>query len=134
MAMEMVISFPGGARVDAAGYDGLIIKTDQPPSGGGEGSTPTPFALFLASMGTCAGIYVLSFCQQRGLPTEDVRIRQSMEMDPITHMVSQINLDIDLPAGFPQKYKTALIKSAQLCAVKRHLENPPHFKIETHIG
>jgi putative redox protein len=134
MAMEMVISFPGGARVDAAGYDGLIIKTDQPPSGGGEGSAPTPFALFLASMGTCAGIYVLSFCQQRGLPTEDVRIRQSMEMDPMTHMVSQVNLDIDLPSGFPEKYKTALIKSAQLCAVKRHLENPPKFKIETHIG
>ena len=134
MAMEMVISFPGGARVDAAGYDGLIIKTDQPPSGGGEGSAPTPFALFLASMGTCAGIYVLSFCQQRGIPTEDVRIRQSMEMDPMTHMVSQVNLNIDLPAGFPEKYKTALIKSAQLCAVKRHLENPPHFKIETHIG
>ncbi|MFN2284172.1 MAG: OsmC family protein [Anaerolineae bacterium] len=134
MAMEMVISFPGGARVDAAGYDGLIIKTDQPPSGGGEGSAPTPFALFLASMGTCAGIYVLSFCQQRGLPTEDVRIRQSMEMDPMTHMVSQVNLNIDLPAGFPEKYKTALIKSAQLCAVKRHLENPPKFKIETHIG
>ena len=134
MAMEMVISFPGGARVDAAGYDGLIIKTDQPPSGGGEGSAPTPFALFLASMGTCAGIYVLSFCQQRGIPTEDVHIRQSMEMDPMTHMVSQVNLDIDLPAGFPEKYKTALIKSAQLCAVKRHLENPPKFKIETHIG
>ena len=90
--------------------------------------------LFLASMGTCAGIYVLSFCQQRGLPTEDIRIRQSMEMDPATHMVSQVNLDIDLPAGFPEKYKAALIKSAQLCAVKRHLENPPHFKIETHIG
>ena len=134
MAMEMVISFPGGARVDAAGYDGLTIKTDQPPSGGGEGSAPTPFALFLASMGTCAGIYVLSFCQQRGIPTEDVRIRQSMEMDPMTHMVSQVNLNIDLPAGFPEKYKTALIKSAQLCAVKRHLENPPKFKIETHIG
>ncbi|MGC9396875.1 MAG: OsmC family protein [Anaerolineae bacterium] len=133
MAMDMVISFPGGACVDAE-YGGMVIKTDQLPSGGGEGSAPTPFALFLASLGTCAGIYVLSFCQQRGLPTEDIRIRQSMEMDPDTHMVKQIKLDIDLPAGFPKKYKIALIKSAQLCAVKRHLENPPHFKIETHIG
>ncbi|HOU11525.1 MAG TPA: OsmC family protein [Anaerolineae bacterium] len=133
MAMEMVISFPGGARVDAE-YGGFVIQTDQPPSGGGDGSAPTPFALFLASMGTCAGIYVLSFCQQRGLPTDNLRIRQSMEMDPNTHMVTQIKLDIDLPAGFPEKYQAAVIKSAQLCAVKRHLENPPHFKIETHIG
>ncbi len=133
MAMDMVISFPGGARVDAE-CDGMVIKTDQPLSEGGNGSAPTPFMLFLASMGTCAGIYVLSFCQQRGLPTEDIRIRQSMVSDPMTHMISQVNLDIDLPAGFPEKYKSALIKSAQLCAVKRHLENPPHFKIETHIG
>lgn len=133
MAMEMVISFPGGACVDAE-YGSFVIKTDQPPSGGGDGSAPTPLMLFLASMGTCAGIYVLSFCQQRGLPTEDIRIRQSMEMDPNTHMVSQVKLDIDLPAGFPAKYQSALIKSAQLCAVKRHLENPPHFEIETHIG
>ncbi len=133
MAMEMVISFPGGARVDAD-YGGFVIKTDQPISGGGDGSAPTPFALFLASMGTCAGIYVLSFCQQRGLPTDNLRIRQSMDMDPNTHMVTQVTLDIDLPAGFPEKYLGALVKAAQLCAVKRHLENPPHFKIETHIG
>ncbi|MBN2389607.1 MAG: OsmC family protein [Anaerolineae bacterium] len=127
MAADMVISFPGGERVDAAA-DNIVIKTDQ------NGSAPTPFALFLASIGTCAGIYVLSFCQQRGLPTENIRIRQSMVSDPHTHMISQVNLDIDLPTGFPKKYKTALIKSAQLCAVKRHLENPPYFKIETHIG
>jgi len=133
MAMEMMISFPGGACVDAE-YGGMIIKTDQPPSSGGEGSAPTPFALFLASMGTCAGIYVLSFCQQRGLPTDNLRIRQSMEMDPATHLVKQVKLDIDLPAGFPEKYLGALVKAAQLCTVKRHLENPPHFEIETHFG
>ena len=33
-------------------------------SGGGQGSAPTPFATFLASMGTCAGIYVLGFCKK----------------------------------------------------------------------
>lgn len=127
MAADIVISFPGGARVDAAIGD-MVIKTDQ------DGSAPSPFALFLASMGTCAGIYVLSFCQQRGLPTKDIRIRQSMVSDPATHMISQVNLDIDLPADFPERYTAALIRSAQLCAVKRHLENPPQFKIATHIG
>ncbi len=133
MAMEMVISFPGGARVDAR-YGDFVIKTDQPPEDGGEGSAPSPFVLFLASLGTCAGIYVLSFCQQRGLPTEGLRIRQSMTWDPQVHRVTQVKLDIDLPADFPAKYQNALIKAAQLCTVKRHLENPPHFEIETHIG
>ncbi len=130
--MEMVISFPGGARVDAALGD-TIIKTDQSTYSGGAGSAPTPFALFLASLGTCAGIYVLSFCQKRGLPTDQITIKQSMDMDPITHMVKNINMDIQLPHDFPKKYTSALIKSAQLCAVKRHLETPPNFKVQTHI-
>ena len=125
--MEMVIGFPGGARVDAHMGD-MVITTDQ------DGSAPSPFALFLASLGTCAGIYVVSFLQQRGLPTEEVQIRQHMTMDPVTHMVSDITLHIDLPEGFPKKYQNALIKAAELCAVKKHLENPPVMKVETHIN
>ncbi len=131
--MEMEISFPGGARVDAT-LGNFVIQTDQPPHGGGEGSAPTPFALFLASIGTCAGIYILGFCRQRGIPTEDIRLRQNTEFDPETRMVRRVTLDIMLPPDFPAKYAPALVKSAQLCAVKKHLENPPAFTIETHIA
>jgi ribosomal protein S12 methylthiotransferase accessory factor len=132
-SMEMVISFPGGACVDAAVGD-MVIKTDQPPQGGGQGSAPTPFMLFLASLGTCAGIYVLSFCQQRGISTEDIQIREQIEFDSATHMVKEVTLHIDLPADFPARYRSALVKSAELCAVKRHLETPPAFKVVTHQG
>lgn len=131
--MNMEITFPGGKRVDAAS-NGFLIETDQPPRVGGEGSAPTPFTLFLASMGTCAGIYVLGFCQQRGIPTDDIRIRQSAEFNPTTHMIERVNLDIDVPADFPKQYAPALVRSAELCAVKKHLENPPEFSIQTHVG
>ena len=131
--MELEIIFPGGKRVDAAS-NGFVIQTDQSPQGGGEGSAPTPFTLFLASLGTCAGIYVLGFCQQRGIPTDEIRIRQSLEVDPATHMIERVNLDIDLPVDFPERYASALIRSAELCAVKKHLEKPPEFSIQTHIG
>lgn len=131
--MEMEITFPGGARVDAR-YNGFTINTDQPPQGGGEGSAPTPFDLFLASIGTCAGIYVLGFCRQRGIPTEDIRLRQSLELNPGTRMIKGVNLDIDLPAAFPEQYAPALIRSAELCAVKKHLEKPPAFNIQTYIN
>jgi hypothetical protein len=49
--MEMEITFPGGARVDAS-FGPYVVQTDQPSAGGGEGSAPTPFAVFLASLGT----------------------------------------------------------------------------------
>ncbi len=130
--MDMVIDFPGGARVDAH-YGTYDIMTDQPPAGGGKGEAPTPFALFLASMGTCAGIYVLGFCQQRGLPTEGIRIVQSMYRSPATGLISKVGMEIQVPASFPEKYRESLIRSAQLCAVKKHLENPPQFEITTAV-
>ena len=99
--MEMVIDFPGGAKVDAH-FGPYTVNTDQPPMGGGEGSAPTPFAVFLASIGTCAGIYVLGFCKQRNLPTDGIRIVQRMHSDPFSGMVSQVDLEIQAPASFPE--------------------------------
>jgi putative redox protein len=128
--MEMVISFPGGARVDAS-FGPYTVQTDQPPQGGGEGSAPTPFATFLASLGTCAGFYVLGFCRQRELPTDGIRIVQRLEVDPATGMVAAVALDIHVPPGFPEKYRVALIRSAEQCTVKKHLESPPRFEITT---
>ena len=131
--MEMVIDFPGGARVDAH-FGSYTIKTDQPPSGGGEGSAPTPFAVFLSSMGACAGIYVLGFCKQRGLPTEGIRIIQKAIPDPFNHgMVGKVQFEIQVPSDFPEKYHRALVRSAEQCAVKKHLEHPPEFEIFTKV-
>lgn len=124
--MEMLIDFPGGARVDAH-FGPFTVKTDQPPAA----TAPTPFATFLASIGTCAGIYVLGFCQQRGLPTEGIRIIQRMHSNPFTGMVEKIDLEIQVPPTFPEKYRPSLIRSAELCAVKKHFENPPTFEITT---
>ncbi len=128
--MEMIIDFPGGARVDAH-FGPYTVMTDQPPIGGGTGSAPTPFSLFLASLGTCAGIYVLGFCQQRGLPTEGMRIIQRLSSDPMSGMINKVELEIQTPPGFPEKYLPSLIRSAELCAVKKHMEHPPKFDIYT---
>jgi ribosomal protein S12 methylthiotransferase accessory factor len=126
--MDMVISFPGGLRVDAD-FGGQIVKTDQPSQGGGDGSAPTPFITFLASIGTCAGIYVLGFLRQRGLPTEGVRLVQRMRSNPFTGLVESIDLDIQLPDSIPDKYHAAIIRSADLCAVKKHFEHPPVINV-----
>ncbi len=131
--MKMEIFFEEGKKVNAK-YNGIVIKTDQPAQAGGEGSAPAPFDLFLASIGTCAGIYVTSFCMQRGIPTDDIRIMQSMDYDHVKGLISKINLDIELPESFPAKYKDAVINAANLCAVKKHLLNPPEIEVKANIA
>ncbi len=126
----MRIIFPGGKRVDAE-LNGRVISSDQPPGGGGEGAAPTPYDYFLASMGTCAGIYVLSFCQERGISTEGLELTQRMDFvsEGGKNRLAKVDLQITLPPGFPVKYHNAIIKSAELCAVKKALMNPPDFEI-----
>lgn len=130
--MEMIIDFPGGARVDAH-FGPYTVMTDQPPMGGGAASAPTPFALFLASLGTCAGIYVLGFCNQRGLPTEGIRIVQRVSTDRATGKTENIELEIQVPPDFPEKYYPALVRSADQCKVKQVIENPPTFNVFTKV-
>ncbi len=126
--MEFDITFPGGKRVDAQ-INGWSIATDQAPRSGGEGSAPEPYMLFLASLGTCAGIYVLGFCQSRELPTDGLRITQHLEWEG--HKLSKVRFDIHLPEGFPEKYRDAVVRAAEMCAVKRTLEEPPAFETRT---
>jgi uncharacterized OsmC-like protein len=130
--MNMKIYFPGGKKVFAE-YNGFTHKTDQPKESGGENSAPSPFEFFLASLGTCAGFYVLSFCQQRGIDPAAIEISQFFERDPQTHLITMVNIEIILPAAFPEKYRAAVIQAAQLCTVKKHLEHPPKFNLFTTI-
>ena len=130
--MEMLIDFPGGDRVDAH-FGPYTVQTDQPPIGGGQASAPTPFALFLASLGTCAGIYVLGFCRQRDLPTEGIRILEHIESNRETGKTELVKLEIQVPPDFPEKYYPALVRSAEQCKVKQLIENPPKFEVFTKV-
>lgn len=127
---NMEVTLDGG-KVVTAHINGKTIKTDQSVRNGGGGTAPEPFELFLASVGTCAGIYVKSFCDQRGIPAEGIKIIQSVEFDPEKRVPSVIKLDIKLPAGFPEKYRSAVINAAELCLVKKTINNAPEFRVIT---
>ena len=127
--MEMMTRFPGGARVDTE-FGPYLVRMDQPPISGGLGLYPTPFEIFLASIGACAGTYVLAFCRQRNLPTGDIKIVQSWERDPVTKLVRRIHLEIHVPESFPAKYHSALVHAAAQCTVKKHLERAPEIVID----
>ena len=126
--MDIEISFPGGKRVDARVGE-FTVKTDQPVELGGQASALAPFDLFLASIGACAGIYVLGFCQARGLSTESVSIVQHVEIDPRTHLPSVIRLDVRLPASFPEAYRAAIVRAAEACKVKKTIAAAPRIEV-----
>ncbi len=128
---EIVITLPGGRRIDAA-VGQHVLHTDQPVDNGGEGSAPSPFELFLASMGTCAGIFVQGFCAARGIPSEGIRILEHAKYDEL-RTLRLVELEVELPADFPERYREALIKVIDQCSVKRAIAAQPKFEVSTRV-
>jgi putative redox protein len=114
-----------------AKHKGFEIITDQPEKSGGDNSAPSPFDLFLLSIGTCAGWYVKSFCRQRNLPDHDIRLTQKTNFNPEKKLIDKIEIEIHLPNDFPDKYRDALVKAAEACTVKKHILDAPDFYIVT---
>lgn len=124
----MTVTFPGGKRVDAD-YHGFAFRTDQPVTSGGEASAPPPFDMFLASIATCAGIYAKGYCDTRGISADGLALEMRIERDEAERRIAKLVLEFTLPADFPEKHRDGLIRSAELCAVKKHILHPPEFEI-----
>jgi ribosomal protein S12 methylthiotransferase accessory factor len=118
----------GSGRVVEADLGRRSIKTDQPVEEGGDDTAPSPFDLFLTSIAACAGYYVLDFCRSRDLPTDDITLAMHVERNPQSHMIDEAEIEIMLPAAFPAKYEQAVVRAAELCSVKKHVEHGIAFK------
>ena len=128
MEKIITINFPGGKRVSAQIGD-RSIETDQSIESGGEGSAPEPFTLFLASLATCAGYYALQFCLSRNISTLGMSCKAAFSYDEQEHRYTSARIILTLPGNFPEKYRDAIVRAMDSCAVKKHLLQPPKFEI-----
>lgn len=126
--MEMEITFPGNKKVYSH-YQGFTVESDQQTKSGGDGSAPEPYDLFLASLGTCAGIYMVYFCEKRNIPTDGLKMTVRAEKNEKTKLFESIRMQVQLPEDFPEKYRTAIVRAAEMCTVKRSLASPPSIEV-----
>ena len=131
--MEIMCTLPGRLST-VSEYNGFTVKTDQPVSSNGDGSAPSPFDLFLVSIASCSATYASYFCETRNLPIDDIKIIQKMERDPVSRMIVRITVEVELPADFPDKYVKPMLKSIDLCAVKKLLVDPPEVIVTAQTG
>jgi putative redox protein len=130
---SLLITLGENARVDAR-FGSFTIHTDQTVGDGGDESAPSPFDLFLASLGTCAGYFVQAFCRERDLPTDGIRLVEHVDRDDTIGMIVKISLEIQLPPSFPEKYRTAVVRAAGQCSVRKHLQQPPEVEVTTSVA
>ena len=124
---ELIITLPGKRRVDAA-FGHHVVHTDQPVDNGGDDGAPSPFQLFLASIGTCAGIFVQGFCAKRSLDPSGIRIVERPSYDE-QGTLKDVSLSVELPGDFPEKYREALLRVVEQCSVKKAIAAQPTFTV-----
>ncbi len=108
-------------RADAH-FKGLTLQT-------GGNATPSPFDLFIASLGTCAALTAKGYCKSRNLNCEGMQILIDLERDPDTRLASKIKMELVLPEDFPAEHRDRLVKAAGACFVKKHLYQQPEFEM-----
>jgi putative redox protein len=132
-ASEIRVTLAGGRRIDAhVGHH--VVHTDQPVDNGGEDRAPSPYQLFLASLATCAGIFVQGFCAKRELSTEGVGLVLRTATDAETGTLARVTIDIEVPPEFPEKYRDALVRVVDGCSVKRAIQAQPAFETRTVVS
>jgi len=128
--MEIPVSLAGGRTIEAV-VGNHRVKTDQPEKSGGKGTAPSPSDLFLASIATCAAYYVLDFCLERKIPIGGISVLMRTRINEGSKLMDRIELEIRIPPEFPEKYEKAVVRAANLCWVKKHLETGPVFETYT---
>ncbi|MCF6248844.1 MAG: OsmC family protein [Desulfobacula sp.] len=114
------VTFPGNKRVDVA-FKTFEIKTDQSKKNGGDETAPEPFAIFLSSLASCAGIYAKSFFATRKLDSTDMHLGMDVKFKKGQKHMDEINITLYVNRQFPKKYIKPIIKAMNGCAVKNQL-------------
>jgi len=131
-ASEIVVTLPSARRVDAQ-VGKHVVHTDQSVEDGGEDAAPSPFQLFLAAIGTCAGVFVQGFCAKREISAEGIRIVERSRVNEAGALVA-VDLEIQVPPSFPEKYREALVRVAEKCSVKQAIQAQPKFEVKTVVA
>ncbi|MBB1387530.1 MULTISPECIES: OsmC family protein [Pseudoalteromonas] len=125
--MEISVSMLEGQK-QSAKFGDLEVISDQSVNAGGNAEHPEPFDYFLVSMVLCAGFYARKFCEQRDISTQGMTLTQNNE-NVDDNGKKLFAIEINLPEGFPEKYKKALIAAVNTCTVKKVIQAVPEFSV-----
>ncbi len=109
---------------------GHEVFTDQHAAEGGTDRAMTPAELFIASLGTCIGVYAVRFCKRHNLPTEGMKVflDWSNAKDPVR--IGTIKAEIRYPHDIPETEKKGLLRMAEACFVHETILHKPEIVIE----
>jgi putative redox protein len=127
--MKLEVDLAQGFRFKAVCRNHEVI-TDQSEKEGGTDQAMTPAELFIASLGTCIGVYAVRFCRRHNLPTEGLKVSMDWTVvkDPVR--IGSVKAEIHYPHDIPDAERQGLLRMAEACFVHESIVHKPEIVIE----
>lgn len=115
----------------AAGSGEHRITIDLPEPQGGSGRGLAPPQLFMASLGTCIGVYVVDYCESVGVPSRGLKIHMRWEQMSRPKRIGRIHAEVLMPDADIEPQRLAAIRRvAEQCLLINTLRQAPAFDVD----
>jgi len=110
---------------DADGYQVVVDR--------GENGKPRSIELFLMGLGTCTISTVDHFLRRKELPTEDLAVEVSSELDEISNTYGDIRVTLHLSDKISKDMQRVVHDVAKTCRIHKTIKSAPEIEIEINV-
>lgn len=130
--MPMKITYKGkkGFAVNIRNH---TFNVDQPEDNGGDDRGPTPPEIFAASLGTCVGVYVTTYCNAKGINCEGVSLDVNWKFSGGHESIDNISVNIIMPDESYKIREKAILRAAERCLIDNTLKRNPQVDVALNI-
>ncbi len=106
------------------------ILIDVPTSMGGSDRAPTPPELFVASLGSCVGAFVVQYCNKAAIDARDMTVDVSFDKVDEPTRLTNVKVTVKMPHGACGRRKEALRRVAEHCPVHETINTMEDVEFE----
>lgn len=125
---RLKVEYQGGRKFQVtSGANSFVIDLPKEKGGGGEGPNSTD--VFISSLGSCVGVYIVFYCEKVGIDCSGMVIDIDYKMADNPRRVGEVDVKVSMSNAELGARKDAVLRTAQMCAVKNTFLNPPKIDI-----
>ena len=110
---------------DADGYQVIVDR--------GDIGKPRSIELFLLGLGTCTISTVDHFLRRKELPTENLLVEVSSELDEVANTYGDIRITLHLSDAIPEDMQGIVRNVAKSCRIHKTIAAAPDIEIEVSV-